>query len=121
MGRVEKLYPHAKYVRTNNQSKLRLEPSPASTPLVRWSSVSDPLEASQMPSGACPVQITLEPGEMLYLPAAWWHYVQQSGLTIALNWWYDMEPRGMGWVWQNFLRGPIEGLPHANGEDDTQR
>jgi len=27
------------------------------------------------------------------------------GICIALNWWYDIEMRGMHWVWLNFLRG----------------
>lgn len=25
--------------------------------------------------------------------------------TIAVNWWYDMESRGMGWAWYAFFRG----------------
>jgi len=25
--------------------------------------------------------------------------------TIAVNWWYDFEGRGIGWVWLNFVRG----------------
>jgi jumonji domain-containing protein 7 len=44
----------------------------------------------------------------LYLPAGWWHYVRQGDTpgrpTIAINWWYDVEMRGMSWVWLSFLR-----------------
>jgi jumonji domain-containing protein 7 len=27
--------------------------------------------------------------------------------TIAINWWYDVEMRGMTWVWLNFLRNRL--------------
>jgi len=66
-----------------------------------------------MPPEARPYSITLRAGETLYLPAGWWHHVTQEGLTIALNWWYDTEMRGMSWVWLSFLRGDNEEI-----EDD---
>lgn len=25
--------------------------------------------------------------------------------TVAVNWWYDFEGRGMAWVWLGFFRG----------------
>nr|5NFO_A Chain A, JmjC domain-containing protein 7 [Homo sapiens]5NFO_B Chain B, JmjC domain-containing protein 7 [Homo sapiens] len=34
---------------------------------------------------------TVRAGEMLYLPALWFHHVQQSQGCIAVNFWYDME------------------------------
>ena len=38
--------------------------------------------------------VVLEPGDMLYLPALWYHAVEQEedehGLCIAVNYWYDM-------------------------------
>lgn len=114
---LEKLYPHARYTRRDAQSQLALSPSPASTPKVRWSSVLDPLDSQSLPPEAQPLQITLLPGDTLYLPVGWWHHVRQRGTTIALNWWYDMEARGMGWVWLNFLRGGSEEVP--DGNDDT--
>ena len=36
------------------------------------------------------VVATVEKGECLYLPSLWFHHVQQRGLTIAVNYWYDM-------------------------------
>ena len=65
--------------------------------------------------------ISVEAGETLYLPAGWWHHVRQSEeTTIALNWWYDIEPRGMAWVWLNFLRS-TQNVPPGNSDqtDDT--
>ncbi|KAF9093820.1 JmjC domain-containing protein 7 [Mortierella sp. AD031] len=41
-----------------------------------------------------PFKVVLNPGEMLYLPAMWYHQVEQEpdheGKCIAVNWWYDM-------------------------------
>ncbi|GJJ69276.1 peptidyl-lysine (3S)-dioxygenase / protease [Entomortierella parvispora] len=41
-----------------------------------------------------PFRVELNPGEMLYLPAMWYHQVEQEpdheGKCIAVNWWYDM-------------------------------
>ncbi|KAI0750981.1 Clavaminate synthase-like protein [Daedaleopsis nitida] len=95
----ERQYPHATYTRSVATSELELKPSPPSTPLVRWSSIANPTA----------------PGT-LYLPAGWWHYVRQEGFTVAINYWYDMEGRGMSWVWLNFLRGAEE-PPLGNEED----
>ena len=42
---------------------------------------------------ALPITATVRVGELLYLPALWWHAVSQradeSGSTIAINFWYD--------------------------------
>lgn len=40
----------------------------------------------------------------------------QSGVTVALNWWYDAELRGMSWIMLNFLRNPVGMLP-ADDDD----
>lgn len=41
-----------------------------------------------------PFRVELNPGEILYLPAMWYHQVEQEpdheGKCIAVNWWYDM-------------------------------
>jgi hypothetical protein len=34
------------------------------------------------------VEVELAAGEMLYVPAFWWHHVRSYGLNIALNFWY---------------------------------
>jgi len=40
-------------------------------------------------------RITVDPGDVLYLPALWYHSVSQrssaTGLCIAVNYWYDMD------------------------------
>ena len=41
-----------------------------------------------------PLQCEVAAGEVLYLPAGWWHHVQQLSEgdepVVAVNYWYDM-------------------------------
>jgi len=111
----ERQYPHATYLRESEGSPLLLKPSPSTIPPVRWSSILHPERPRSLPDTAHPIIIRVEAGETLYLPAGWWHHVRQSGLTIALNWWYDIEPRGPAWVWLRLLRGVT--VAAADGED----
>lgn len=108
---AEREYPHATYTRSSPSADLKISPSGQT---VRWSSISDP--DVDPPSGTHSIQIEVEAGDTLYLPAGWWHHVRQSGPTvIALNWWYDMEMSGMSWVMLSFLRGV-----HLEGNEETE-
>ncbi|KAG2754783.1 Clavaminate synthase-like protein [Suillus brevipes Sb2] len=115
----ERMYPHAVYGYTDSINGLSVVPS-SDTPPVRWSSVINPDLPGSLPPEAHPLHVTLEAGDTLYLPVGWWHYVQQSGpTTIALNWWYDAEVRGMNWIWLSLLRGSGD-VPSGNDETDTR-
>ncbi len=117
---AERIYPHATYLRVGNDSELVLVPSEESASPVRWSSIIDPTDTKAISPDAHPITITVQAGESLYLPAGWWHYVRQSELTIAVNYWYDMESRGSSWVWLNLLRGgasDVSPLPGNEGDD----
>ncbi|CAN6218131.1 unnamed protein product [Urochloa humidicola] len=86
--------------------------------IVPWSSV-DPCpgtpeemaaQVSAFPlyfDGPAPIRCTVRAGEMLYLPSMWFHHVSQSpgpnGLTIAVNYWYDMQ-FDIKYAYFNFLR-----------------
>jgi jumonji domain-containing protein 7 len=39
---------------------------------------------------AVPTRVQVRAGELLYLPALWFHQVAQEDGTIAVNYWYDM-------------------------------
>jgi jumonji domain-containing protein 7 len=109
------MYPHAIYTR-NDDGTVSIVPS--SLDPVRWSSIKDPSDPYSLPPDARPITVDVHAGDTLYLPAGWWHYVRQQDTTIAINWWYDLEPRGMNWVWLNFLRGGPDEVP--GGNDDTE-
>lgn len=112
------MYPHATYTRSSlAESELILTPSPSSVPPIRWSSIMQPHIHGVLPPDAHPIHITIKAGETLYLPPGWWHHVRQDDITIALNWWYDMEMRGTSWVLLSFLRGIGDALP-GNVDDD---
>lgn len=42
-------------------------------------------------SKAKPLEITTEPGEILFLPAGWWHSPVGIGLNVAVNFWWHMD------------------------------
>jgi jumonji domain-containing protein 7 len=107
---TERYYPHAIYKRDPSSGTLVLVPS-SDTPDIRWSSIQTPELQDALPGEVSPIKVTLHAGETLYLPVGWWHYVRQSGLTIAVNWWYDVEMRGMSWTFLNFLRNSYKVEP----------
>ena len=58
---------------------------------------------------ACkPLVITIHPGQVLYLPALWFHSVAQTpdtnGLCMAVNYWYNMDFAGPLYPLFKFLR-----------------
>ena len=38
---------------------------------------------------AHPIRCTVRPGEVLYIPAMWYHHVSQTEPTISVNFWYE--------------------------------
>ncbi|RKP15179.1 cupin-like domain-containing protein, partial [Piptocephalis cylindrospora] len=95
----QKEYPVAEYKETTGSSLelcpcLDGEGRPVHVP---WIPVDPdaPLEAqtAKYPRFrmARPIRVTLDPGDLLYLPSLWFHHVRQVGnRVIAVNWWYDM-------------------------------
>ncbi|KAM0286010.1 hypothetical protein ACHAQH_001200 [Verticillium albo-atrum] len=59
---------------------------------------------------ARPMIVVLEPGDMLYLPAMWYHKVSQfctpedEGFVLAINYWYDMDFSGPLYPLTSFVR-----------------
>ncbi|KAF8607967.1 Clavaminate synthase-like protein [Ceratobasidium sp. AG-I] len=116
----EQRVSHARYTRPIPTSPLQLSlVDPPAT--VRWAEV-DPSLPSLDTKETGAMRITVREGESLYLPAGWWHHVAQtgdeSGVCVAVNWWYDVEMRGMAWTWMSFLRRM--GAPEGEIEEDSE-
>jgi len=66
------------------------EPS-SSIPFATWDPDYPDLRATQFSPLSRPYRVTLEPGDMLYLPALWYHKVKQTcskhGICVAVNYW----------------------------------
>ncbi|KAH7068110.1 cupin-like domain-containing protein [Paraphoma chrysanthemicola] len=54
------------------------------------------------------LRVTLDEGDMLYLPALWYHKVSQTcnaeGICCAVNYWYDLDFSGGFWPMSSFVR-----------------
>ncbi|KAH6774349.1 2-oxoglutarate and oxygenase superfamily protein [Perilla frutescens var. hirtella] len=116
-------YPAATYIyhQDSGEFSLQLENPITKVP---WCSV-DPYpspediqkEMEKFPlyfNGPKPFEVSVKAGEMLYLPSMWFHHVRQSsddtGLTIAINYWYDMQ-FDIKYAYFNFLQSIPYTLP----------
>lgn len=57
------------------------------------------------------MSVTLERGDVLYLPALWYHKVSQTvstdreaPLAVAINWWYDLAYDSPTWTLARLVR-----------------
>jgi jumonji domain-containing protein 7 len=81
-------YPAATYTRSaGNDASLIIQPDPEPTYPVPWVAV-DPLKLPE-DTPLRPVEVTVEEGWTLYLPAGWYHHVMQEegpgGICVAVN------------------------------------
>jgi jumonji domain-containing protein 7 len=75
------------------------------------------------------MKVTLHPGDMLYLPALWYHFVDQDvgwgpegegkgvRAAIAVNWWYEMRHDGHLWSMCSLIRRLVLALDGREEED----
>ncbi|KAJ3032579.1 hypothetical protein HDU99_010918 [Rhizoclosmatium hyalinum] len=62
--------------------------------------------------------VTLERGDMLYLPALWAHKVEQGSGTIAVNYWYDFSFGGSLYLLHRMLRGLAADAGYMERDED---
>lgn len=77
-------------------------------PFATWDPDTPSVNPTQYSRFARPMRVTLNEGDMLYLPALWYHKVSQScndeGLCCAVNYWYDLDFSGGFWSTAGFVR-----------------
>ncbi|KAK5993163.1 Bifunctional peptidase and (3S)-lysyl hydroxylase Jmjd7 [Cladobotryum mycophilum] len=119
----EKLLSPATYIRKGDDFALCLDPDAEPVPLATWDPDKPLINPSPTSHLAKPIRVTLNPGDMLYLPAMWYHKVKQScvegdqSFVLAINYWcviysvyltdaskYDMEFSGPLYPTVAFLR-----------------
>ncbi|EHA55292.1 hypothetical protein MGG_08136 [Pyricularia oryzae 70-15] len=94
---------------TAGSLELQLDDSESEeVPFAIWDVDRPDEQATPYSKLACPMRVTLEPGDMLYLPAMWYHKVSQScgeqGVCVAVNYWYDMDFSGPLYPMSSFVR-----------------
>ncbi|KAK4999780.1 hypothetical protein LTR66_001237 [Elasticomyces elasticus] len=87
---------------------LRIDELAEKVPVAIWDPDAPDYNATLMSHLAQPLRVTLNEGDMLYLPALWYHKVSQScgnqGYCCAVNYWYDMDFGGDFWAASKFIR-----------------
>ena len=91
---------------------LRYNESNERIPFPTWDPDKPDERATKFSQIAIEMRLTLNEGDMLYLPAQWYHKVSQScnseGVCCAVNYWYDMEFPGAFHPSMSFIRSAAE-------------
>jgi jumonji domain-containing protein 7 len=69
----------------------KLDDPPSSVPFATWDPDIPEARATEFSILSKPLRVTLDPGDLLYLPAFWYHKVKQScsieDVCVAVNYW----------------------------------
>ncbi|KAI8368725.1 JMJD7-PLA2G4B protein-like protein [Blakeslea trispora] len=111
----ESIYPNAVYAPHPTTDQLELKPIESKTPWIPVNPLDPDLTRFPRFCHARPITVTVDEGDMLYLPALWFHQVLQEGDTgvIAINYWYDMDYRNSLFstvgLYRRWMTGVVEG------------
>ncbi|EME86261.1 uncharacterized protein MYCFIDRAFT_88328 [Pseudocercospora fijiensis CIRAD86] len=93
---------------TSLEFEPRLQADAEPVPVPTWDPDEPQTRATEFSSLSKPTRISLNEGDMFYLPAMWYHKVSQSpgpeGFSCSVNYWYDMSFDGVFWAQNAFLR-----------------
>ncbi|KAF2226038.1 putative phospholipase [Elsinoe ampelina] len=77
-------------------------------PVPTWDPLREEVPGNVFGEHVKPMRVTLEEGDMMYLPAMWYHHVSQDvgeeGFSCSVNYWYDMEFAGQFWSTNSLIR-----------------
>jgi jumonji domain-containing protein 7 len=77
-------------------------------PVAVWDPEYPEMRQSEYSHLSKPLLVALQEGDMMYLPAMWYHKVKQTsgkeGFACAVNYWYDMSFEGSFWASNSFVR-----------------
>ncbi|KAI5848980.1 cupin-like domain-containing protein [Tricharina praecox] len=115
----------ATYVPNPHTQRLAIVPDEPASEVLFWPTV-DP----DSPPGTAwwrycrPMEVELAPGDVLYLPAMWYHKVSQrgsdEGLCCAVNYWYDMEFGGAFYPGVSFARQMTQMAQQEEEEEEEE-
>ncbi|KAG5805041.1 hypothetical protein H9Q71_010381 [Fusarium xylarioides] len=99
----------ATYTRGETGLELKMDSNDEVVPFAIWDPDKPEQNATKFSDLARPLRVTLNPGDMLYLPAMWYHKVLQScaedeGFVLAVNYWYDLDFTGPLYPTSTFVR-----------------
>lgn len=69
-------------------------PITAKTPNMSYVNIEEP-DFDRFPEfrSAQPIELVLGAGDLLFLPAYWWHHVRSLEVSISVNFWWDPSPQ----------------------------
>ena len=106
------------------QQHLQLSSSDCPTESITWisSDPDNPLDLLQHPKlqYTHPIHVKVHAGEVLYIPALWYHQVSQTCITIAVNYWHDMKFDFRWVLYQHVRRTKTTTTTKENNSDSTE-
>ncbi|KAH7380319.1 cupin-like domain-containing protein [Phaeosphaeria sp. MPI-PUGE-AT-0046c] len=89
-------------------------------PLPTWDPETPTKNSTEYTLYARPLRVRVDPGDVLYLPALWYHKVKQitgdEGICCSVNYWYDMDFAGPFQCSARFVQ-EVAGLGKPGEED----
>jgi len=99
---------------TNSADDLAVEVDEAAetVPVATWDPDEPSARSTPYSHLSRSLRVTLREGDMLYLPAMWYHKVSQraggGGFVCAVNYWYDMDFTGGFYANNGFVRDIVD-------------
>ncbi|XP_017276638.1 HSPB1-associated protein 1 homolog [Kryptolebias marmoratus] len=64
--------------------------------------------------------VTLQPGQVLFVPRHWWHYVESvDPITVSVNTWIELEVDDVARVTEAVTKTVVCAIKSAQGDDNT--